>query len=1058
LASREEGQGISGVFAQATHSARAPLAFFRSRAGLFVALAFLIAVQNTYASTLVASLFLARIGAEGMPFYYVLFAATSIPFAALFSSVIDRFPRPVLFKNLVGVFTVLTIVLAFVLLLGDAWSYVALLMVRVFEHMTVSLFYILFADYFTVTDAKRFAGRLALGMASGGLTGGTLLTLVTGFGGPIVAAGLTPLLVGAVLVFGAWLTGRQHPLDAGAPASRESVVESLRIIPRLMRRYPLIALMSAAMFLNILLQCLAEFLAFSIYTAHFPRVEDLAPFLGAVNAGLNVLAFLVIVLFTDRQLPRIGVPKMNRVYPALDVLTFGVLTVWPSLPAGILANSSYDPFERGVDVPVATMNYNAIRYRFVGRVRVFIDGMMFPSGLASAGVLLMLFQGRLDLRAIAAFGLALSVVLLVLHWNIGKEYVRGLIDMLRDGAVELDEVGSGLKVPPEHVEEIRAMLAGDPRTALMGLQMAARCDAELPAAEIAAALAKIPIAESRRVLGHFGADGKPANREMLEALAATGPSLVRKLAWERIFSDEGKEIAGRAAALLNDPDPGLRCVAAARVLADDPADPTALAIIQGNPEPEAALGAIEVLRHAQDPRVLPVLTALGNHADASVRAAALGAAGALAGEAAAVLDWAGRAARDANPQIRKAAFAVLARLMPEDRLGPVAEQGLADAATEVRQAVAEALGHRGEAAFSAIRAQLRHDREEVQLAAMDALGSGKGAEAGDLLFEELNRHLFVTIAANQELACAFPRGHPGWPAIRAALDNARGRTLRLVLHALEALGQRRTLNLVRLTMTSPDERTRANAIESLASLPHRRFVIPVLPLIEGDKVTAMPQPQAYVDPRPLLAQAAQSPDVWLRAAAAVAWHAETGQIPDRLWQDTSVVMAETIRLLADRPTGRCAYAQEALMSRLAFLHDVPLFAETSLDDLIAVDRALGSETYLAGEAIVTEGESGDRLCIVYRGEVLVRKGGRVLARLGPGDFFGEMALFDDEPRSATVTAVDEVEVLSLQRERFHTLVQQRPSVLMQLCTTLVRRLRQAEQEIPTAATPLEAAE
>ncbi|HEX6441334.1 MAG TPA: cyclic nucleotide-binding domain-containing protein, partial [Stellaceae bacterium] len=607
--------------------------------------------------------------------------------------------------------------------------------------------------------------------------------------------------------------------------------------------------------------------------------------------------------------------------------------------------------------------------------------------------------------------------------------------------------------------EIRAMLAGDPRTAQMGLQMAARCDAELPPAEIAAALAKIPMAESRRVLAEFGADGKPASLATLEVLATTGPAAVRRLAWERIFSAEGEDIAARAAVLLKDPDPGLRCVAAARVLTEDPADPEALGIIRGNPEPEAALGGIEVLRHAQDPRLLPVLTALGDHADASVRAAALGAAGALPGEAAAVLDWASRAAKDANPEIRKMAFAVLARLAPEDRLGPVAEQGLADASTEVRQAAAEALGSRGEAAAVAIRAQLRHDREEVQLAAMDALGLAKGEAAGDPLFEELSLHLFATIAPNQELARAFPRDHAAWPAIRAALDNARGRTLRLVLHALDALGHRRTLNLVRLMITSPDERTRANAIESLASLPHRRFVIPVLPLIEGgDNVAAAPQARGSADPKPLLAQAAQSPDAWLRAAAAVAWHAETGQIPERLWQDTSAVVAETIRLLVERPTGRCVYAQEALMSRLAFLHDVPLFAETSLDDLIAVDRALGSETYLAGEAIVTEGDTGDRLCVVYRGEVLVRKGGRVLARLGSGDFFGEMALFDDEPRSATVTAVAEVEVLSLQRERFHTLVQQRPSVLMQLCTTLVRRLRQAEQEAPAAAPPLEAAE
>jgi CRP-like cAMP-binding protein len=125
---------------------------------------------------------------------------------------------------------------------------------------------------------------------------------------------------------------------------------------------------------------------------------------------------------------------------------------------------------------------------------------------------------------------------------------------------------------------------------------------------------------------------------------------------------------------------------------------------------------------------------------------------------------------------------------------------------------------------------------------------------------------------------------------------------------------------------------------------------------------------------------------------------------------------------------------------------VRLFADTSLDDLIAVDHVLGSETYLAGERIVSEGEAGDRLCIIHAGTVAVKKSGHELARLSAGDFFGEMALFDDERRSATVVALGEVEVLALQRDRFHSLARQRPSMLLELCATLVRRLRRAEQE------------
>src|SRR5205085_662238 len=98
-----------------------------------------------------------------------------------------------------------------------------------------------------------------------------------------------------------------------------------------------------------------------------------------------------------------------------------------------------------------------------------------------------------------------------------------------------------------------------------------------------------------------------------------------------------------------------------------------------------------------------------------------------------------------------------------------------------------------------------------------------------------------------------------------------------------------------------------------------------------------------------------------------------------------------------------------------------------------------AETYLAGEAVIREGETGDRLYIIHSGTVVVTKGRHRLARLGPGDFFGEMALFDNEPRSATVTAAGPVEVLVLQRDRFHSLVQQRPGILMEICTTLVRR-------------------
>jgi HEAT repeat protein len=461
--------------------------------------------------------------------------------------------------------------------------------------------------------------------------------------------------------------------------------------------------------------------------------------------------------------------------------------------------------------------------------------------------------------------------------------------------------------------------------------------------------------------------------------------------------------------------------------------------------PAAAIGALHVLRHATGRDVCATIAAIGRHSDPAVRAAALAAAENCAADSPALADLARQAISDPEPTVRQGALSLLVRSAPETELGEIAEKFLDDLWPEVRHAAAQALGARGETAVPAICGQLRRGSEDAQLAAIDALHLAIGPAAADRLFDELNVRIFAPIASAWHFARFDPAQYTGGPELRAALDNARRRALRVVMHVLDTRGHRRTLDLVRTMINSRDERSRANAIETLASLPQRRFVIPILPLIESRETAEAGPGLAQPDPASI-EEALSSPDPWLRAAAAVAWHARTGRVPERVQQDPSSIVTETVRELPLRPVGNCSYRQGVLMSRLAFLHDVRLFADTSLDDLIAVDHVLGLETYLAGEPIVSEGEVGDRLCVVHSGRVVVKRGGHVLRQLGAGDYFGEMALFDDGPRSATVTAIDEVEVLVLRRDRFHSLVRQRPSMLMEVCATLVRRVREAEQE------------
>jgi CRP/FNR family transcriptional regulator, cyclic AMP receptor protein len=126
------------------------------------------------------------------------------------------------------------------------------------------------------------------------------------------------------------------------------------------------------------------------------------------------------------------------------------------------------------------------------------------------------------------------------------------------------------------------------------------------------------------------------------------------------------------------------------------------------------------------------------------------------------------------------------------------------------------------------------------------------------------------------------------------------------------------------------------------------------------------------------------------------------------------------------------------------IRGVSLFAEADDRFLEQLAGEFMERTFAAGETLAEEGEVGRTFIVIEKGEVTVTVHGEEVARLGPGDSFGEMALIDKSARSATVKAETEVHGYQLPVWSFRPLVESHPEMAWALLEALAQRVRDSE--------------
>jgi hypothetical protein len=235
------------------------------------------------------------------------------------------------------------------------------------------------------------------------------------------------------------------------------------------------------------------------------------------------------------------------------------------LPAAIGLHINGDALYKSINLPVHQLNYNAVPQEFIGRIRALSDGLIYSLGLTLAGVLLWICHIYLNLVQITWLAASLTVILLLVRLPMGHFYARGLEEMIRSDAINLDDFNDyQTQLPPESHTVIRELLRdGDRYMQIKGLDLAASLGHPsqfLP--EVKALLSTADAKLRQGIVKLFSVTPDTEALKQFESLLKeNNQSILRATALEILITNQYGFEQKQLDSLLEDRDPEIRSLA-----------------------------------------------------------------------------------------------------------------------------------------------------------------------------------------------------------------------------------------------------------------------------------------------------------------------------------------------------------------------------------------------------------------------------------------------------------------------------------------------------------------
>jgi len=983
--------------------------------------------------TLGSALFLQHAGPSSLPLSYMIMGGVSIPVYLGLSQIVDRTHRPRLLQYFLILALGLAIALRLLILFDRPWVYFILYISFYIQWTLVTevLFPSLVTDYFTTLDWKRYAPSLRMATALGGLLGGGLISILSQRITPENLILILPFFYAIVFIQLLYLDHTQNPIEPStSPDSVNPPTTSSRL--GTLKDYPIIGFLATSTFLTILLYTIGEFLYFSIYAQTFQGDRQLTHFLGIMRMINSIIPFVILYTCTQPLLNRIGVMGMNLVYPMTTFLSFLGLGTQGNLIAAIISNCNTNGIEDSINQPIQSLNYNAVPYPLVGRIRTISNGLFYSLGLATAGLLLWGLE-RFSLSQIAQLGMGFSLLFLIVRYGMGKSYLQSLLSLLRSGSTHFDDVRGGLTQLPKRCETevIEMLISGDLQNIILALSLASRLKKPEQFLIYIQPLFINPHPEiHRHLVQFFQSCPSPQMLDFLEPFLKSEDQSLRLLALEAIIASKYKLTNEQLESLGQNPNlqqQALLCVASIEAQSQHPQIQQTCQLFWNTPLDETTkLTLIRAIRSTKNRQFIPYLQMLLKGASLQVTRQGLDVLALLARPGERDLgELAATQLANIDPLSRAVAFKVMGIVQNPNLLLDVA-MGLQHSSLAVRLWAATALANYGEASLKVARIYLYSPRYEVVEMAIATLAKVGSRRALNLLYDFLKPD-YKAVAKTPSWIQSIAPHAPYAKFLKVILDDYQQRVLRRVFYVLSLLDDQKTIQQIQPLLRTTDARLRANALETLMSLKHQRFIRPILPLLDNAPTSLS---HAVLSESELINQLSQQNDRWLRLGALFILSPTPHLIPPHLEEDSSPLVRRIAQSLATGQQEEIPQ-QDWFLSQLFFLKQTHLLNILSLDELEELNSLFYPEDRPANSTLYVCDPHQAKLYLIAEGQVtLYNHPDTVEAQtltLNPGEYFGEIAALE-KPWYKVVTQTD-CSFLTLSSKQFDYLIDRCPRLL-----------------------------